>query len=169
MIFLSNFLALLIKVDAAGEENRAAFGGVLVLVNMLLVLAVLVTSWFATQQSVDDSREEETSFTLAKTMLTAEQYAADSARLTRERGRGALPSTSSPVRPYVPPSSDSAAGEVDAPPSRKLQRSGAISEDVIPTYERAGGGLFAPPSRSCLLYTSPSPRDQRGARMPSSA
>ena len=24
-------------------------------------------------------------------------------------------------------------------------------------------------SRSCLLYTSPSPRDQRGARMPSSA
>ena len=24
-------------------------------------------------------------------------------------------------------------------------------------------------SRSCLLYTSPSPRDQRGSRMPSSA
>ena len=27
----------------------------------------------------------------------------------------------------------------------------------------------AAPSRLCLLYTSPSPRDQRGARMPSSA
>ena len=25
------------------------------------------------------------------------------------------------------------------------------------------------PYRSCLLYTSPSPRDQRGSRMPSSA
>ena len=25
------------------------------------------------------------------------------------------------------------------------------------------------PSMSCLLYTSPSPRDQRGSRMPSSA
>ena len=25
------------------------------------------------------------------------------------------------------------------------------------------------PLRSCLLYTSPSPRDQRGSRMPSSA
>ena len=25
------------------------------------------------------------------------------------------------------------------------------------------------PSRRCLLYTSPSPRDQRGSRMPSSA
>ena len=26
-----------------------------------------------------------------------------------------------------------------------------------------------PPTRPCLLYTSPSPRDQRGSRMPSSA
>ena len=32
-----------------------------------------------------------------------------------------------------------------------------------PEPRRAGGG------RDCLLYTSPSPRDQRGARMPSSA
>ena len=31
-------------------------------------------------------------------------------------------------------------------------------------YKRLGGGLYA-----CLLYTSPSPRDQRGSRMPSSA
>ena len=30
-----------------------------------------------------------------------------------------------------------------------------------------GGGCD--PSMSCLLYTSPSPRDQRGSRMPSSA
>ena len=28
---------------------------------------------------------------------------------------------------------------------------------------------FAPKFRVCLLYTSPSPRDQRGSRMPSSA
>ena len=27
----------------------------------------------------------------------------------------------------------------------------------------------APAEKSCLLYTSPSPRDQRGSRMPSSA
>ena len=27
----------------------------------------------------------------------------------------------------------------------------------------------APSARACLLYTSPSPRDQRGSRMPSSA
>ena len=29
--------------------------------------------------------------------------------------------------------------------------------------------LVAPASTPCLLYTSPSPRDQRGSRMPSSA
>ena len=44
---------------------------------------------------------------------------------------------------------------------------------------RAGGGVFrvdgmldkyvAEASKGCLLYTSPSPRDQRGSRMPSSA
>ena len=28
---------------------------------------------------------------------------------------------------------------------------------------------FYPLPRACLLYTSPSPRDQRGSRMPSSA
>lgn len=52
MIFLSNFLALLIKVDAAGRDNRNIFGGLLVAINVFLVLAVLVTSWFATQQQV---------------------------------------------------------------------------------------------------------------------
>ena len=30
-------------------------------------------------------------------------------------------------------------------------------------------GLLEKPSKGCLLYTSPSPRDQRGSRMPSSA
>ena len=30
-------------------------------------------------------------------------------------------------------------------------------------------GFSSPPPRFCLLYTSPSPRDQRGSRMPSSA
>eukprot|EP00752_Nemacystus_decipiens_P008151 g7290.t1 len=83
VIFLSNFLALLIKVDAAGEENRAALGGILIAMNVLLILAVLATSWFATQQSVDDHREDESALALAKTMLTFEQRAADTARPAR--------------------------------------------------------------------------------------
>ena len=32
-----------------------------------------------------------------------------------------------------------------------------------------GRELFWPRGKTCLLYTSPSPRDQRGSRMPSSA
>ena len=36
----------------------------------------------------------------------------------------------------------------------------------IALFSRVGGGIF---TKACLLYTSPSPRDQRGSRMPSSA
>ena len=32
-----------------------------------------------------------------------------------------------------------------------------------------GRGLVRDPARACLLYTSPSPRDKRQSRMPSSA
>ncbi|CAM9270966.1 unnamed protein product [Laminaria digitata] len=47
LIFMSYFLALLIKMDAAGEANRSALGGVLVAVNVFPILAVLCTAWFA--------------------------------------------------------------------------------------------------------------------------
>lgn len=59
IIFLSNFLTLLIKVDVGEEGNRALFGGVLVAVNVLLVVAVIASSWFTVQQSVDGSRGDE--------------------------------------------------------------------------------------------------------------
>ena len=39
------------------------------------------------------------------------------------------------------------------------------SEQIAIEALRAGATSFSP----CLLYTSPSPRDQRGSRMPSSA
>lgn len=68
VIFLSNFLALLIKGDAAGESNRDMLGGLVVAVNIVLILAVLFTTWFSTQQQVDDSRDNENIFTTAKTM-----------------------------------------------------------------------------------------------------
>ena len=38
-------------------------------------------------------------------------------------------------------------------------------KDVIQQAEEKNNDLF----KNCLLYTSPSPRDQRGSRMPSSA
>lgn len=54
---MSDFLALLIKLDGAGGGERSALGGVMVAANIMLFLAVLVTSWFATQQAVDDHRQ----------------------------------------------------------------------------------------------------------------
>ena len=50
---------------------------------------------------------------------------------------------------------------IEGPPSRSL------GEDAGGLYEiwNTDGNGFD----TCLLYTSPSPRDQRGSRMPSSA
>ncbi|CAN0419853.1 unnamed protein product [Pylaiella littoralis] len=84
VIFLSNFLALLIKVDAAGEGNRDGLGGIMIALNVFLILAVVSTSWFSTQQSVDDSRDEENPMALAKNMLTFEQKATFLRRIERE-------------------------------------------------------------------------------------
>ena len=140
IIFLSNFLALLIKVDAGEGGNRAAFGALLVAVNVFLVLAVIVSSWFATQQSLDDSREEENAFTIAKTMLTADQRSASKPRLTR-RGRAPMSSASSSVRPYLPPSDPDAAWR-DAMASRERHGSSATdavgSEDTLLIMTRDG-------------------------------
>ena len=38
-------------------------------------------------------------------------------------------------------------------------------DKFVTTLKQAGYGVI----HTCLLYTSPSPRDQRGSRMPSSA
>ena len=151
IIFLSNFLALLIKVDAGEKSNRNVFGALLVAVNVLLVLAVLVTSWFATQQSVDDHREGENTFNMAKTMLTAEQYAASSARVTRSgRVPGSMapsasvrpdlsPPDSSDVRPGLPRSDR---GIVWRGPAQALRRqlSGgtAVADEALPGLAQGG-------------------------------
>lgn len=85
IIFLTNFLALLIKVDAAGEDSRSALGGLLVAVNVLLALAVIFTSWFALQQSVDDARIDGNALSVARVMLTADRGASQTIRSTGER------------------------------------------------------------------------------------
>lgn len=53
VIFLSHFLALLVKVESA-EGQQTVLGGILVAVNVLLSLAVLLATWFSTQQTVDE-------------------------------------------------------------------------------------------------------------------
>ena len=140
-------------MDAGEETNRAAFGVLLIAVNVILVLAALVTSWFATQQTVNDSREDENAFAIAKTMLTAEKYAARSARLTRI-GSASMSPTSSSAGPGFHPAGriafgrdaserfggDNARGE--GTNSRKLTKpSLARSEsDRAPTVERLPQG-----------------------------
>ena len=45
-----------------------------------------------------------------------------------------------------------------------------IAENLIAAIRDSGAeGLTVISNNACLLYTSPSPRDQRGSRMPSSA
>ena len=53
--------------------------------------------------------------------------------------------------------------EVMAGSSKAAQRAAARIDKTLLRRKAARR------SRSCLLYTSPSPRDQRGSRMPSSA
>ena len=51
------------------------------------------------------------------------------------------------------------------PPDGEARAAGAFCyPELVIRYEPDG-----PPPPICLLYTSPSPRDQRGSRMPSSA
>ena len=51
---------------------------------------------------------------------------------------------------------------------RDWTAAGGEGDDVLPV-ERVMSEFVAPLAGTCLLYTSPSPRDQRGSRMPSSA
>ena len=59
--------------------------------------------------------------------------------------------------------------------SRKIRHQSFVQFRLRCRHPRRSSGLEIPApfrthvSQSCLLYTSPSPRDQRGSRMPSSA
>ena len=60
MIFLSYFLALLIKMDATEADSTSALGGGLVAVNVLLILAVLRTALSAIREMVDGPDDKQT-------------------------------------------------------------------------------------------------------------
>ena len=56
------------------------------------------------------------------------------------------------------------ANRISSNPKNKVLLLEAGGKDTNP-WIHIPGGYF----KTCLLYTSPSPRDQRGSRMPSSA
>lgn len=86
IIFLSNFLALLIKVDGAGSGRRDVLAALIVVVNVALVGSVILTSWFATQKTVGDSQAGDNPFTVVKSMITAERLEANSVHTRKNRG-----------------------------------------------------------------------------------
>ena len=51
----------------------------------------------------------------------------------------------------------------------KMQACGICGTDVMEWYRKASAPKVLGHEMSCLLYTSPSPRDKRQSRMPSSA
>lgn len=86
VIFLSNFLALLIKADAGGQGGRSLLGGVMVAINILLIVAVLSASYLAAQQTVEDHLDGgNVEATVVGAMRTLEQRAAAKSRFTSKR------------------------------------------------------------------------------------
>ena len=59
------------------------------------------------------------------------------------------------------------AGVTTLPMTTDPKKANTIGYPILIKAAAGGGGI--PPPPACLLYTSPSPRDQRGSRMPSSA
>lgn len=101
VIFLSNFLALLVKVNATGEGNQETLGGLMVAVNILLVLAVLCTSWFSAQQTVDDSRGNDSVFATAKDMVTIDRLSSTTVLVSQDPTASESSAASSSVGPAV--------------------------------------------------------------------
>jgi len=54
------------------------------------------------------------------------------------------------------------------PVEKTIARLKGVDVAVTERITKGGGGEVSQ-TKTCLLYTSPSPRDQRGSRMPSSA
>ena len=69
--------------------------------------------------------------------------------------------------PFFPPSLYAPA--LHAAPSHLLPVLHTTPSQLLPVLHAFHISFFNWVLRSCLLYTSPSPRDQRGSRMPSSA
>ncbi|CAM9843693.1 unnamed protein product [Scytosiphon promiscuus] len=140
VIFLSNFLALLIKAGAAGEGNRAVLGGILIAVNVLLILAVLSASWFATQKMVDDNRTGESGFAVARTMLTHEQLVATSKR--EERAESVKVQNEHQKSAGIGDGGGGGGGSVSSSSSLNFGMP-RLSGSVGPRLGRRGGGVSA--------------------------
>ncbi|CAB1104292.1 unnamed protein product [Ectocarpus sp. CCAP 1310/34] len=94
-IFLSNFLALLIKVDSRADGNHDVVGAIMIGINVFLIMAVLLASWFSMQQTMDEY------VVAAGTLLAFEQLSVHAA--SRLRALQAPTPRRPPLRPSVVP------------------------------------------------------------------
>lgn len=159
VIFLSNFLALLIKVHSA-EGQQTFLGGIVVAINVLLFLTVLLATWFATQQAVDDHREGENAVAVAGTMLTFELQAAASSRSMRERVAASRRS----IREQAPPPVNSASGrsvrEKTAPPVYSASAPPSYAASAPYMREQAAPPVYSVGGPPLCSASGPSMREQ---------
>ena len=108
----------------------------------------------ATPSGAADSSDQakvERSWTLhAKTLYTSKGDALENALIVVTDGKITA------ISPGAEPTSDAVEAAV-------------VTAGMIDASARIHVGSLSVEQSSCLLYTSPSPRDQRGSRMPSSA
>lgn len=72
VIFLSNYLSLLIKVRATEERQLDLLGALLVFLNVALFVAVAFSVWLTTSQSMADPGGDMVAFEVARTMVGLE-------------------------------------------------------------------------------------------------
>ena len=120
----------------------------MVAINIMLIGAVLIATWFATQQSVQDHLDGEHALGVAATMLTFEQRVAASSRLSRQQASASLSSSgSSGSREDGDLTSVRATREIDA-----ARGAGPLSPDdelnsgvgVLAALQRRGAHHFGP-------------------------
>ena len=85
--------------------------------------------------------------------------------LTRRIAHGAMTDALDPRRTLALTFTRKAAGELN----HRLRQLGLRESAAAGTFHAVALTQLRRHWESCLLYTSPSPRDQRGSRMPSSA
>ena len=99
-------------------------------INVLLFLAVVLATWFATQQAVDDHKAGENAVAVAGTMLTFELQAAASSRSMRGRVAASRRSMHEQAPPQVDSDSSRSVRQQAAPP--------VYSSSAPPSYSASG-------------------------------
>ena len=132
----------MIAVDAGGENQIIVVSGANATAEARQLPSMTHGDWLVTQNEVDWTQ-------------TAEAH-----RMAREQGAGVIHNT-------APAHGLSAAelAQIDVLVANEHELAQAAASATATGADAQARSLLA----SCLLYTSPSPRDQRGSRMPSSA